>query len=387
MKKFTFLLFICVTIFLACDEEIPTKPIGTQPALTDIVLPETIYVSSTTTYLMSVRVEDPQGVSDISLVTVEISSAATQNVVQTDTLKDDGKNGDILPVDGVFSGILDPSFAAGNEGDYVFTFYAYDQAGNTISKSSDPVKIVDTVENRLPVISQPQVPEMVDVNAEGEYVISVVANDPDGLSDIKHLLCQIYDPRVPQTPNRVDTLNDAGKNGDTAPGDGIFATKITAAYARNRVGIYSFRFQAVDLAGGQSNPIVRTVSTINTDNLPPVISDLVAPDTLVLHPENVVITTMTVSVTDPQGLSDVEKVIFNSFLPPDERPSSGNPFFMSDDGNTQVSGDRIAGDGVYSLTINLPPTMSPGNYKFVFEAVDFSGEHSNQIPWIVTVRK
>jgi hypothetical protein len=104
-----------------------------------------------------------------------------------------------------------------------------------------------------------------------------------------------------------------------------------------------------------------------------------------LSPAGTVTAVLSVSVSDNEGPDDVREVFFNSFLPPDNRPSSGNPFIMADNGNTAVNGDETANDGVYSLIIGLPSSVSTGDYTFVFEAVDNSDAHSNQITHVITV--
>jgi hypothetical protein len=50
---------------------------------------------------------------------------------------------------------------------------------------------------------------------------------------------------------------------------------------------------------------------------------------------------------------------------------------MYDDGGGAIigepdvrSGDRIEGDSVYTLTIALSPTVTPGTYRFEFQAFD-----------------
>lgn len=386
MKKIIVSLLLLTVSFLACDEDIPTAVIGTQPEIIKINLPVTIYLNSTETYAISVQVSDPQGLADIVTVAAEISSATSGSLLATLDLLDDGNLGDIIPQDGLFWAKIEPDIAAENPGDYLFTINVTDQAGNTATQTSETVSFVAGTKNMPPQISDFKVPQIIDLNASGEYIISVNVNDADGANDIQQVLCHIYSPFAPQIANQVDTLFDTGSNGDTAPGDGIFSVKITNSFARKRVGNYSFRVQAMDRQAQLSNPLVEVVEVMNAENLPPQINRVTAPDTLVLHPTNVIITTLLVEVTDPQGLGDIQSVFFNSFLPPDNRPSSQNPFYMNDDGNKNVSGDVIAGDGIYSLTINLPPNTPPGDYTWVFEAVDLSGASSEQIPHVVTVK-
>ncbi|RKY78456.1 hypothetical protein DRQ00_05185 [candidate division KSB1 bacterium] len=120
---------------------------------------------------------------------------------------------------------------------------------------------------------------------------------------------------------------------------------------------------------------------VKVNNDPPILSNLSAPDTVSRSqiPNNFL---LTIKVSDPQGLEDIDKVYFNTFKP-DDSPSSGNPFYMRDDGLQGV--DQNANDGIYSLRIEISPQNQLGNYRFEFEAIDKSGAKSNKIIHIITV--
>lgn len=380
-KQIAIFLGLLLLFVIGCDEKIPTEVIGTQPEIQTITVPDTIYTEPVQLPLVSVQVVDPQGVADIASVICDISVAATQTVVHTDTLLDNGIDSDILAGDGLFVKRLNPAFAIGKPGPYTFDITVLDAGGHSATQQVSPVVLLDTIENNPPVIANATVPELVDINATGEFIITVQVSDPNGLSDISHVLSQVYAPQSPEVVNQVDTLYDNGQNGDTTPNDGIFATKITNRFARSKVGIFSFRFQAFDQAQRGSNALVKTSKVVNSGNLPPVIANLVAPATLKIDPTQTIQATLEVTASDPQGLGDIQHVFFNSFLP-NGNAATNNPFYMSDDA---MSGDKIAGDGIYTLTINLPPGMQTGNYTFIFEAVDYSEAHSNTITHVVTV--
>jgi len=109
-------------------------------------------------------------------------------------------------------------------------------------------------------------------------------------------------------------------------------------------------------------------------NIAPVLSNLVVPDTAIMGVDTTIF--VSVDVHDDNGLNDVEIVFFNSFLP-DSTPSSGNPFITFDDG---TNGDLIAGDGTYSLIVQLPSSgVALGIYRWEFQARDRGGKSSNII--------
>jgi hypothetical protein len=122
----------------------------------------------------------------------------------------------------------------------------------------------------------------------------------------------------------------------------------------------------------------------NIADVPPVVFNLVAPDTVSLASDTVHIP-LSIQVADSNGLKDIEFVFFNSFLP-SGKPSSQNPFIMFDDGNP-LHGDAVAGDGIYSQIISLPPTgVTLGTYRWEFQAQDREKKTSNIIIHNIVVK-
>ena len=118
-------------------------------------------------------------------------------------------------------------------------------------------------------------------------------------------------------------------------------------------------------------------------NVAPEISNLNAPDTVALAFDTTYIF-ISVAAQDSNGLSDIKTVYFNSYIPPDYHASGSNPFVMYDDGTHT---DKVPGDGIYSLTIILPPTgVTKGLYKFEFFAEDRSGAVSNKITHYIDIK-
>ena len=178
-------------------------------------------------------------------------------------------------------------------------------------------------------------------------------------------------------------LFDNGEGVDGTKGDGLFALKAVFQIKRVEIGVFKAEIYAEGQNGFQSNTAVVTL-TIFRGNHIPLLSDLVAPDTLTLGSESQFLT-LRIKATDPDGQSDIVRVIFNSYKP-DGAPSSGNPFQMYDDG-VASHGDVAAGDGTYSLIITLPSTTPAGTYKFEFQAFDRSNEASATVIHRVTVKQ
>ncbi len=124
------------------------------------------------------------------------------------------------------------------------------------------------------------------------------------------------------------------------------------------------------------------------DNLPPVVISIEAPDSLEAVNSLAV---LQATVDNPNGLQhNIEHVIFFSIKPDKTVANSGNPFFLFDDGGTifhggVLSGDTEEGNGIYTITIIVPPGTVKGGYIFKFRAVDKSGLESEFFEWPVVV--
>ena len=145
----------------------------------------------------------------------------------------------------------------------------------------------------------------------------------------------------------------------------------------NPIGNYTVRFFASGLDNKSKQVAVGSFYFNNgQDNVAPVISNLVAPDTVTIGTDTTFIQ-ITLDVQDANGLNDIQFAWFDSYLP-NGNPSSQNPIALFDDGIN--GGDLIAGDGTYSRIVILPPTgVTKGTYRWEFRARDRSGTLSNQI--------
>ncbi len=190
------------------------------------------------------------------------------------------------------------------------------------------------------------------LGAAGVHVVRAFVTDPDG------------NERV------AGTLHPESVGGDST----AFAGETILTVRRSEIGTFSVNITAFSRSGLASTTR-RIPLVISRLNRPPELSNLQAPDTLVLGGMTQLVP-LEVRATDPDGQTDIRRVQFNSFLP-DGSASRGNPFPMYDDGGGAIigepdvrSGDRIEGDSVYTLTIALSPTVTPGTYRFEFQAFD-----------------
>ncbi len=176
---------------------------------------------------------------------------------------------------------------------------------------------------------------------------------------------------------------DNGVYPDPAQGDSVFTGILSFSVERSVVGLFTVDIAIADDSGLPGNSLTGSVVLFRA-NQPPAISGLQA-DTMVSLSGDERILQLRLTASDPDGLSDIHRVWFASYRP-DSVASSGNPFFLFDDGLVNgISGDQTAGDGVYSLKIELPPTAMLGTYRFSFRASDRSRDSSNVIDHFLTV--
>lgn len=153
-----------------------------------------------------------------------------------------------------------------------------------------------------------------------------------------------------------------------------FIGTISLHRKRGDAGEYRVSVVGTDTRGMMTNPIMSKISIVYGSK-PPSFCGLNAADTVDLPTIEKVVLPLRICVSDPSGVQDIKRVVFNSFLP-DGRPSNGNPFIMYDDGLSS-HGDLQTGDGEFSLLIELLPNSQKGTYRFEFQAFDFSNLSSN----------
>jgi hypothetical protein len=177
-------------------------------------------------------------------------------------------------------------------------------------------------------------------------------------------------------------LLDDGQGPDQSRGDGLFTAKASFQIRRVQVGKYVVEVNAESPDGFRSNAIISPLVVFRSNHAP-VISDVVAPDTIKLGNQTQVLL-LIARASDPDGLGDVVKVVFNSYKPGGSA-SGGNPFVMYDDGLAS-HGDEKAGDGIFSLLVSLPASAQVGTYRFEFQAFDRSNEPSNVVVISITLK-
>lgn len=185
---------------------------------------------------------------------------------------------------------------------------------------------------------------------------------------------------------RVPMLDDgSADNRDTKAGDGVYSgtTLFGSSYATAN---YTVEYFVEDNVRAGNDKIQKVAAhkfffISGKGNSAPVISNLIAPDTVVVQdPKSLV--ELHVSVADSNGLVDISSVSFDVFGP---GSGTGNKVSMFDDGK-ESNGDEAAADGIYSRVIEVTPDNTTGDYRFEFSAKDRSGATSNKIIHTITIK-
>jgi hypothetical protein len=203
-------------------------------------------------------------------------------------------------------------------------------------------------------------------------------------ADIKDIYFDIYSSDNNKLNDSPVELYDNGviSNGDTTAGD----NKYSARFPMSRsypVGLYTIKYFITDINNNTKQAAIKSFEYDNNQNdLPPQISDLAAPDTVkVADPKSIIF--MSVSASDPNGSTDIKEVYFISYRPDGSTSNEKNQ--MYDDGD-DLHGDLKAGDGIYSILIQVTPQNTKGIYKFNFRATDRSNKLSNIISHNIVIQ-
>jgi hypothetical protein len=215
--------------------------------------------------------------------------------------------------------------------------------------------------------------------SNGEYSVSTIvwvrASDVDGASDIATVEVDVSRENGLSAVRGIGLL-DNGLAPDSVQGDGVFSGNVLFTLVRAQVGRYMIKARAIDRQGVSSN-LLATQLKLTRQNASPTIFNLTAPDSVTRPSTGSLLFSMTISASDSDGLADITEVYFRSIISstPDVK------FFLYDDGgiiqsNGLTSGDRLAGDGVFSIIVQLPSTTSQGERRFAFQAKDTFGDTS-----------
>lgn len=350
---------------LSCTVKDPVTLSESAPMLSQSAAVQALFLGSDRAYDIGVTVDDANGYEDIAAVRWEIVPEGGGAALSSGVLLDNGSAPDIVAGDSRFTAALLLDDVNRQAGRYRLIFQAEDHSGLFSDTLGATLTVLDSTLDQPLFLKALFVPDTLHAGEQAGF--AVIVSDIDGNNNMDSVWADLYAPySVTATVHlRLDAFDVPD----------VYAVPWEAVSVG---GMWTVRFQAVDRSGLFSPAEVHHF-WVQTEVGPPEIVDVSAPDSI--SRSSAAPFLLTVTVSDPTGLADIESVYFNT-TKPDGNPSGGNPFAMVDDG---TQGDVTAGDGIYSLQIAITSASALGDYQFEFIARDRSGLLSTPVVHTIVV--
>ncbi len=235
--------------------------------------------------------------------------------------------------------------------------------------------IVTTSEQSFQVVELGVVHDVIYNPAEPQINLSIKFSSSNSIVTVYGNIIGSDDKKINSSP--IIFYDDGNSlNGDKVKGDNNFS----AIYSlpTNLVnGNYHIEYLVAHTSGSTIKVATRSFNFDNgASNVAPIVAHLVVPDTVRITTDTTYIL-ITLAASDSNGYNDLDKVFFNSFIPPNGNASSSNPILLFDNG---TNGDVTSGDGIFSRIVILPPVgVTRGIYRWEFQAKDRGRKTSNVI--------
>ncbi len=220
-----------------------------RPLLLGISAPDTLK-SGSPPVRFSATVQDSNGIADVAGVVMELRR---NGLAGSDTLR---VTNPIAADRAEFFALLDSTYAAARQGEYVLVFRAVDNNGDTSATLQTGIFL----ENRPPRLHDPVLPDTVQRPQSGTTIIDVriTVRDGQGSGDIQQVTMTVQ--RQGGQPTTIEMFDDGDFDAhrDEAAGDGIFSRGLTVD-AGSTPGTFTFTFVATDRVNNLSPAVVDTL--------------------------------------------------------------------------------------------------------------------------------
>lgn len=204
--------------------------------------------------------------------------------------------------------------------------------------------------------------------------ISVRASDPDGDLAAVSWLLRSPDPGSEPVAEGALAVQTGGRFGTT--------TNVSLPLAVT--GRYTLVVYASDRSGRLGNEAREAVDLL-AEGRPPSITAVEMPERVVRPASGAppVVVRIVVSVADPDGSANVLRV--------QARVNDRTTLLLCDDGSSggcngsTASGDAVAADGRFTLTLQVESSNAAGGNTFVFTATDRSGQTSEAVTRVIVI--
>lgn len=381
MRIFFKVLSTLLILFLisSCDEDKQVMVTGSDPEIIEIKVNQSWNLNRTEPYTVEVKVDDPQGPRTLEPVVVSVENEMGQPVY-TGTLYDDGavqnpEAGDVLAGDGVFRNRIKVADITTESGMFSLTIDAKDNEGNNAAPQTIDVRISN---NQAPEIVALSVDESLPSGTEASYIYATIT-DPDGIEEVKSVNVEILTNPDLVKVNEFVLFNDGDfdKHGDHFASDSIHSYKMDSTFSAGLFGTYTLNFIVSDEFDDTGNP---QSTNIFLENIPGYIPETSMPDSVERPLLDAVAFASRARVIDPQGLADIDSVYFTL---QDSKgvyvaDNFGNitKILLADDGDLEGKGDEVAGDGIFSVILQINSNNILETYTIRFYSRDLVGNLS-----------
>lgn len=370
MIKFKILLILVIAGFslLACNSS-ESVTVGTNPQIVKVTLKTKWNLWAANPYSVEAEVNDPQGIANIESVILQVKNAAGDTLL-SDSLFDDGavyhpQAGDVIAGDGVFRNRFMPNQIDSVEGLYTFILQAKDKEENLTQKYS--INVIFGF-NTAPEIISVTMTDTLKSGVDAEYIYTTVT-DSDGVYEIESVYFDIFKDSNKLTIDPITMINVE---------DSVFFYKMDSTFAACKKGWHDLVFIAEDEFEDKSD---LKSESIYLENEKGRIIETDMPDSMQCPSESYNRELLSVKVSDPQGLTDIDSVYFYSLKPDTTFANEGNPILLVDNGlpfnmgNPIIeAGDEVANDGVFSTSLIATKDSDRGKFKFFFYMRDRVGQ-------------
>jgi hypothetical protein len=368
MIKKVIILVLFLILIWTCRDDSSIVNSTTTPFIEEITMAARWNIISPHKKRIEVKVNN----TDIVAVLLTIRESEGGTIIFQDSLYDDAGyyhpgDGDVVAGDCYFCNRYLPSEIIPLVEDKIICVFEF-KAVNKDGQESVPKQLeVEFLKDALPEILALSLPDTVRSGIT-EIVFQVVTADSDGLDKIKAVF---FEGRAPGS--RITLFRDTLMFLET----GMYNERETAIYravrdstfGAGKIGMYDLHFFVKDdLDEVNEDP---PVAAIYIENKVGTVWDSRIPGE-VERPMKFPVEAM---VSDPQGLQDIEAVFFQTVKPDGTFGSNGALFNMRDTGEA-FYGDQVAGDGIYSIYIQVEQQNDPGKYYFHFYMRDKAGHRS-----------
>jgi hypothetical protein len=182
------------------------------------------------------------------------------------------------------------------------------QSGGVIDPAGTPpfLKGAAVSPDSIRMKSLPQSNGLLTVTVRARTAIS----DPAGANAVASVNVEVI-PSGATDPILTVTMRDDGVSPDSISGDGIYSALVQFTIPRSASGVYILKFAAADNQGLTSNAQQAALFMIR-DSHAPVISNLAAPDSVLVPVGGFANIPISLRATDVDGQADISQVFFRS---------------------------------------------------------------------------